>query len=215
MSLITNYLLRNQWKNVPTTTLAENTPKQVKTSRTAGNTNKKNHPVFQQTFMKDQKQKKNQEEVAAPSPSHLFQNPKMKMTKTSNSQRTPKLSTKPPPKKKAAIPWKWHADNPDNSEIPGLVHCTNCHKISGKFHYQHSTERCTWTAEREKAKEARRAPKLQAKAAAVEAPAPAPTESPEMERLRTELAHFKEVSQEREKTAFYAGQATRKDQLDA
>ena len=120
-----------------------------------------------------------------------------------------KVSTKPPPKKKAAIPWKWHADNPDNSEIAGLVHCTNCHKINGKFHYQHSLGRCSWTAEREKAYQARRAPKLQAKAAAVEAPAPAPAEASEVERLRSELtqAHLN--------IAFYAGHATRKDQLDA
>ena len=97
-----------------------------------------------------------------------------------------KVSTKPPPKKKAASAWKWHADNPNNSEIAGLVHCTNCHKINGKFHYQHSLERCSWTAEREKAYQARRAPKLQAKAAAVEDPAPA--QASEIERLKKGLA---------------------------
>jgi hypothetical protein len=71
--------------------------------------------------------------------------------------------------KAAASSWVHHEDKYPFSEIPGLVHCTNCYSLSkGKYFYSHPVERCKRTAATEKARLAKiAASKMHAKVAAV------------------------------------------------
>ena len=70
--------------------------------------------------------------------------------------------------KKAATSWTWHADAPDKSAIPGLVHCEKCLKATGNYRYTHSTEYCSRglpPGEKIRSKKASDPAKLQANAA--------------------------------------------------
>ena len=70
--------------------------------------------------------------------------------------------------KKAATSWTWHADAPDKSAIPGLVHCDKCLKATGNYRYTHSTEYCSRglpPGEKIRPKKASDPAKLQANAA--------------------------------------------------
>jgi hypothetical protein len=71
--------------------------------------------------------------------------------------------------KAAASSWVHHEDKYPFSEIPGLVHCTNCYNLTkGKYFYSHPVERCRRTAATEKACLAKiAASKMHAKVAAV------------------------------------------------
>ena len=90
--------------------------------------------------------------------------------------------------KPAGPKWEYREDKKDHSEIPGAVHCKNCHTLTkGLFFYNHPTSECKRTPASEKARQERAQEKsknkFHAKAAEVEK-----TGLSEVEQLKLEIA---------------------------
>ena len=73
-------------------------------------------------------------------------------------------------KKPHAAKWEKREERSGNAEIPGAIHCANCHKLTKLFFYNHKTSECNRTAASEKARQEKFHNKLHAKAAEVEGP---------------------------------------------